>query len=130
METGQEILDRALQLLGYADGCGADENSPRWQALLDRGLAAVNQAYSDLWFLENDGVFTPLTALSEQVLLSSRGAGDILPYGVAMFLAQSEGDGDNQRLYASLYNQKRASAARRPRRRQDTLFGREDVCGL
>ena len=40
METGQEILDRALQLLGYADGCGADEDSPRWQALLDRGLAA------------------------------------------------------------------------------------------
>ena len=130
METGQEILDRALQLLGYADGCGADEDSPRWQALLDRGLAAVNQAYSDLWFIENDGVFTPLTALSGQVLLSSRGAGDILPYGVAMFLAQSEGDGDNQRLYASLYNQKRSAAARRPRRRQDTLFGREDVCGL
>ena len=56
---------------------------------------------------------------------------DILPYGAAMFLAQSEGDGDSQRLYAALYNQKRAGAAGRPLRVRDTLFGWEedDGCG-
>ena len=43
------------------------------------------------------------------------------PYGVAMFLAQAEGDGTNQQYYASLYQQKRNAVRRYPRRRQDVL---------
>ena len=38
-----------------------------------------------------------------------------------MFLAQSEGDGENQQFYSSLYQQKRNAVKRPPVRRVDTL---------
>ena len=46
---------------------------------------------------------------------------DVMPYGVAMLLALSEGDGDNQLLYAGLYNRKRAACGAATRRR-NVLF--------
>lgn len=48
-------------------------------------------------------------------------ARDILPYGVAMLLAAAHGDGDNQQLFASLYDQKRVSVRSGYERRTDTL---------
>lgn len=130
MTTGKDVLDRVLALLGYTD-LYSDESSPQRQSLLDQGLAALNQAYSDLWFIENRGrPFIPLPNLEAPLRLSRRSCADILPYGTAMFLAQSEGDGDKQTLYAALYNQKRAAAPHRLLRRQDTLFGRNRPCNL
>lgn len=129
MPTGEEILLQALQLLGYAEDWGGPD-APGRAARLRRGLAAVNQAYSDLWHIEAEGEFQPLADLAEAVALSARGARDILPYGTAMFLAQAEGDGDNQALYAGLYNQKRSGAKTRRRRIVDSLFGEERPCGF
>ncbi len=126
MATGQEVLNQALLLLDYTGRYAGGQ-----AAMARRGLAAVNQAYCDLWHIEGRGAFVPLRTLDGVLELSERACADILPYGAAMFLAQSEGDGDSQRLYAALYNQKRAGAAGRPLRVRDTLFGWEedDGCG-
>ena len=47
-----------------------------------------------------------------------------MPYGVAMLIAQSEGDDELQGYYASVYNQKRQAVPRREERIGDMLPGR------
>lgn len=131
--TGRQVLDRAMGLLGY--GTTAALSGP--SELLQRSLAVVNQIYSDLFYAENrdagesqglrrrnaltgeesgtagkigsGGEFVPLIDLMDEIRLSRRAASDVMPYGVAMLLAQSESDGDSQQLFAALYNRKRLS---------------------
>lgn len=119
MKTGRDVLERALRLLNYTDGAGRLDGQ-QYAELFKRGLALVNQIYGDLWFLEREDAFCELIDLSAPLRLSSRCVHDVAPYGVAMLLAQSESDGDNQQLFASLYNQKR-SALHRSVRRRDVL---------
>lgn len=120
MRSGRDILKQALLLLNYTDvyeQLDEDAASP----IAKRGLAAVNQIYGDLWYTGRDDPFLPLTALDEPVLLTDRQAKDVMPFGVAMLLAMSEGDGDNQQVYATIYNRKRM-AAPVTRRRKDVVF--------
>lgn len=119
MTTGKEVLDRAMQLLGYTDLYGQTD-SLQYADLYKRGLPVVNQIYSDLWWSGHAAgtgamrreVFSELSVLEQPLELTPRCITDIAPYGVAMLLAQSMGDGDNQALYASLYAQKRACGSR------------------
>ena len=91
-------------------------------------MAAVNQIYGDLWFTGRKEPFLPLTSLRETLSLSARQLHDVMPYGVAMLLALSEGDGDNQLLYAGLYNRKRAACGAAMRRRNVLFrFAEEDA---
>lgn len=115
MTTGKDILDRVVRLLNYTDSYG-QADSLQYAEIYKRGLTVINQIYSDLWFAERTGPFSELTALDQPLALSARSIHDILPYGVAMLLAQGLGDGDNQALYAGLYNQKRSSICRKTRR--------------
>ncbi len=130
MRSGNDVLEQALHLLGFLDDRDSDPTSP---ALYRRGLAAVNQIYADLWAIgHGNGVVAdqpcfPLTALSEPLNLPDRTVADILPYGVAMLMAQAEGDGEAQELYAALYSQKRSAAVHPPLRRQNVLFHGEGV---
>jgi len=120
MRSGRDILKQALLLLNYTDIYEQlDEDDT--DAVAKRGLAAVNQIYGDLWYTGREDPFLPLTDLDEPVLLTDRQAKDVMPFGVAMLLAMSEGDGDNQQVYATVYNRKRA-AAPITRRRKDVLF--------
>lgn len=122
MRSGRDILVRALLLLDYTDLYEhLDDLEPH--AIETRGLAAVNQIYGDLWYTGREDPFLQLTSLDEPVLLNDRQTKDVMPYGVAMLLAMSEGDGDNQQLYATMYNRKRA-AAPIIRRRKDVLFAK------
>lgn len=117
--TGQQVLEQALALLNYTGSDGrfsSQQTRPVWS----RALFVVNQAYRDLWNVERDDEFVALAQLAETLRLSARAVGDVLPYGVAMLLAQGEGDGDNQAVFSSLYAQKRASLAR-TEQRQDAL---------
>ncbi len=123
MRSGQDVLEQALRLLGYTDIYGQPDGQQHME-LFKRGLAAVNQIYSDLWYTGKEKHFTPLTSLKEPVLLPQKQLEDVMPYGVAMLLALSEGDGDNQQLYAAIYNRKR-TAATACRRRLDVLFRRQ-----
>ena len=127
MCTGQDVLEQALRLLNYTDIYGQLDGQQHTE-LYKRGLAAVNQIYGDLWFTGRKEPFLPLTSLREMLSLSARQLHDVMPYGVAMLLALSEGDGDNQLLYARLYNRKRAACGAAMRRRNVLFrFAEEDA---
>ena len=127
MCTGQDVLEQALRLLNYTDIYGQLDGQQHTE-LDKRGLAAVNQIYGDLWFTGRKEPFLPLTSLRETLSLSARQLHDVMPYGVAMLLALSEGDGDNQLLYAGLYNRKRAACGAAMRRRNVLFrFAEEDA---
>lgn len=107
--TGQEMLNRALLLLGYSDAQGnvADEERVKLRA-----LSVLNTVYSDLFYILFDEGFKPLVTLSQKIELPERVLQDVMPYGVASFLAMSESDGDNQQVYTVLYNRKRTAINR------------------
>ena len=106
--TGRNVLQQALGLLGYQNM----EELTGQSEILQRGLMAVNQIYADLHYITTLRPHQPLAGLSEELLLPERAAVDIMPYGVAMLLAQTESDGDNQQLFAELYNRKLSSLSR------------------
>lgn len=106
--TGLDVIQRALLLLNYTDESGRADSRISG-AVSARGLSIVNQLLADAHAEAPDTPFTPLQAITEALPCSDRVAVDVLPYGVAMLLAQGEGDGDNQSTFAALYNQKRAA---------------------
>lgn len=118
--TGQEVFRQALRLLGYTDTLG-DPDSAQNTEVYKRGLAVINQLVCDLSLSESGSMAAPLTSLRQDLPLLERTARDVLPYGVAMLLAAAQGDGDNQQLFAALYDQKRVSVRNGYERRTDTL---------
>lgn len=121
MHTGMKVLRRVLELLGYVDTYGSADTVQDAE-LLRRALTAINQITAELWFQEQgEAAFTPITSLQQTIPLSDRACHTVLPYGVAMLLAQNEGDGDRQALYASLYNARRSTVGTTVTRRVDTL---------
>lgn len=103
--TGRQLFQQALQLLGYTNNFGISNES----ALMQRGLGIVNAIYSDLFYACGKKEFKPVPDMDSEIILPERVLNDCFVYGLAMMLAQSENDGDNQQLYAALYNQKRAA---------------------
>lgn len=123
MTTGREVLERALYLLGYTDHTG-NLDGMQSAELFRRGLPVLNQLYCDLWQIERRGPFCELRSAEEPLRLSVRAVNDILPYGVAMLLADFTGDAANQSKFAALYNQKRSAAGKPAARVRDVLPGR------
>ena len=115
--NGKQMLERAAVLLNYTDG----EGHPADDAMRRRAIGVINQIAADLWYAGTGaGEWQPLTRLEDSILLDERTVRDVMPYGVAMLMAQSEGDADNQALFAAIYNRKRAAAGGIARR-QDIL---------
>ncbi len=109
--TGKEMLKKALTLLGYIDG----EGHVQHEAVINRlSLDVVNTVYCDLWYECTKKDFIPLGSLSEEIdptgsVITHRMLHDIMPYGVAAFMAQSNSDGDNQQLWMTIYNRKKCA---------------------
>ncbi len=103
--TGQEVLERALALLGYTDTRGEPDAAVAAE-LYKRGLPLLDQLCTDLAAAEGRAP-SPVTTVYQPIPLSEGVARGVLPYGVAMLLAAARGDGDNQRLYSALYTAKR-----------------------
>lgn len=104
--TGYELYRQALSLLNYSapdGGVTADAD------LHKRALPVINQIYADLWGIRSTEQFFPLASLTQQINLDSYTLTNVMPYGVAMLIAQTDGDGENQAVYATLYNQRRSS---------------------
>ena len=119
--TGKEMMDRAVQLGGYTNRDGVPD-SLRDADLYKRGLAFVNQIYADLFFGEQPvGNFEPLTSMDVEIPLSERCVHDVMPYGVGMLLAQSEGDATTQSMLSFIYNQKRSGVFKTSRKIIDAL---------
>ena len=112
MVTAKDVLERAMQLCGYVNREGVPDRL-RDADIYKRGLAMVNQIFSDMFFAEiPEGEFHPLRGMGEAIPLSARCVNDCMPYGVAMLLAGAEGDAANQRMFSLAYNQKRAGGVK------------------
>ena len=99
--TAGQVFNRALTLLGYVTDSHND-------GLKSRAIAAINAAYVDVCRAQMCE-FEPIKTLADELLVDQKIAADVLVYGVAMFIAQSEGDAENQAVFCDLYNRKRAS---------------------
>ncbi len=109
MKTGKDVVDRALRLLGYTNTFG-EVDSGQDAEIFKRASASLNQVFFDLYRIENNTPYTGESlSLTEIIPLSTNTVNDIMPYGVAMFIAQSEGNGDAQGMFAELYNMKRSA---------------------
>jgi hypothetical protein len=103
----KNIIDKAMALLGYADIEG-NTDSARFQLA---SITAVNAIYSDLYYLNTKTDFKPITSANDSVNLEERVLNDVMPYGVASFIAQNMGDTVNQQFYSQMYNLKRKSVS-------------------
>ena len=118
--TGKEAFRRALQLLNYTDADGEPDSAAAGE-LYKRGLAIVDQLCTELSEAETGRAAPPLYSLGQALPLTDRTARQILPYGIAMLLAAGRGDGDNQRLFAALYTEKRTTVRAAGERLTDVL---------
>lgn len=100
-----ELLNNALKMLGYTDSTGNVELSGR---IRNNAIITVNLVYSDLWKTVSEETFKPIKSLDEEILLPQKATDECFLYGLAMHIARSENDGDQQQFYAALYNAKRS----------------------
>lgn len=106
--NAMSLFEKAMEMLGYASAEGISGRDD----MLKKALTLINNVYAELHyaFVQRQGEednFVPLANINDSLNLPTVVLNDIAPYGVAMYLAQSEGDADNQSLYASIYNQKK-----------------------
>lgn len=107
--TGREMINHAMALLGYTDRIGAYNNG----TLEARAVTILNAVYNDLYTPSDHRMaYEPITDINQEIRMPVETLQDCMAYGVAMWLAQTENDGDNQQLFRSIYNQKRAHLTR------------------
>lgn len=105
--TGEQIIAKAIFLLGYNDMFG-NTNDARFQVTAKN---ALNFIYSDLFYINQTKGFKEIEGFSDEIELPERALFDVMPYGVAAFIAQAMGDGENQQYFSQLYNLKRKALA-------------------
>lgn len=101
----KELLNNALKMLGYTN---ADGNAELTTRIRNSAIVTVNLVYSDLWKTTSREAFRPIKSLDDEILLPQRVTDECFLYGLAMHIARSENDGDQQQYFAHLYNAKRA----------------------
>ena len=105
--TGNDIVNRALGLLGYAENNG---NLQLTQRILQKSLPLVNMVYGDI--ARMCGIKKQrLDNLSEQFEISDKAA-DVFACGVASYIANSEGDDNAQAFWAAEYQNRRPTLSR------------------
>jgi hypothetical protein len=106
--TGTEVLNNGLQLLGYSDSNG---NAHLTQVIRNRALTIVNLVYMEL--SRNCGIEnTALFSLSDDVKLPERVLIEVMPCGVAMYVANAENDFNAEAFWSKEYNAKRTTLSR------------------
>jgi len=101
--TAAKIIDKAILLLGY----DTLKNTGSISGFEQSALTALNTVYADVFYLCNKEGFQEITDASQPVNMPENVVFDIMPYGVAAFLASSQGDSDNQLFFSRIYNLKR-----------------------
>ena len=117
--TGEELLRQALYLLNYTNNRG-EIDTRNSEELIRRGVPIVNAVLADVLPIAGEPG-SAIGTLEDTLPVAEDTAVRVMVYGVAMWLAQSEADGDNQQLMASIYNQKRNAIRRSPGRVADVL---------
>lgn len=100
-----ELLNDTLRMLGYSESNG---NVQLPQRVRNSAVVTINLVYEDLWNICYDEPFVPIKNFSDEIVLPDKVPKSTVMYGLAMYIAQSENDGDQQQLYAHLYNAGRA----------------------
>lgn len=106
--TGSEILNQALSLLGYSEENG---NSHLTQTIRNRALPIINLVSAEL-SRNCDITFYPLKSLDDELKFPERALNEVMPSGVAMYIAQAEGDNASQAFWGTEYNAKRLTLSR------------------
>ena len=106
--TGAQILTESLKLLGYSENNG---NAHLTQTVRNRALSILNLVYAEL-ARTCEVKFTALTSLSDDVNLPGRALNEIMPCGVAMYIANAEGDSSAQAFWGAEYNAKRTTLSK------------------
>ena len=116
--TGFDVVERALTLLNYTTPTGvadAQQNAEQ----LRRGLPIVNTVLVDICHIQRVPIVQQ-ESLADPLPVDEDIALRVMVPGVAMYLAQTENDGDNYNRYAAEYSSRRSSVAGESRRVQDT----------
>ena len=101
--TAANIFLRAVSLIGYT-------GDSHIESMKQRAIPLVNAAYINVCRAKNIE-FTPIKSMSDSLALEEELALDVMVYGLAMFIAQSEGDDEISAFFCDLYNRKRGSLA-------------------
>lgn len=94
--TGKSLLDKAIQLLGYA----YDDDLHR------PALTYINQVCTDLRLAGGLEV-KEVETLTDKLTLPEWVLRDVAVYGLAMWLALYRGDGERNQFFEQMYSQKR-----------------------
>lgn len=97
--TLHEAFYESMKLCGYVGGDGVIDNDNTLPKLLCFG----NSCLSEL----TEGEFQPFETIDDEIPLDNRVIYDCFVYGLAMWLALHNNDGDTQQIMASLYEQKK-----------------------
>lgn len=108
--TGYEVVQQALTLLNYTTPTGDTDNGLNAEQLR-RSLPILNTVLADLLKVAGKPM-QKVADLQEELPLDEYVAMLAAVPGVAMHLAQSEGDGDSYNRWATEYVQRRRMAAR------------------
>lgn len=106
--TAKDIISKAIITLGYNDEQGNTSDS-RFQIASKN---ALNIVYSDLFYCLNSEGFEEIKSLTDEIKLPERILNNVMPYGVAAFIAESIGDGEKQQFFIAIYNKKRMQTTR------------------
>ena len=117
--TGMDIVERALMLLNYTTPAGVADMAQNAEQLR-RALPIVNTVLMDVRHIQR---LEPVQvgSLSEELPLDADLCWRVMVPGVAMYLAQSENDGDNYNRFSLEYAQRRSSVPKEERRIQDVI---------
>ncbi len=96
--TGYDIYKKVLSISGYS---ALDQADFSQQVILERMPDIINQICFDLKIPTVNELENTIEATQKQI--------DALCYGVAMLLAVSEGETEKNKLFAQIYNAKRAA---------------------
>ncbi len=116
---GTDVVERALALLNYTDRRGKVDKKQAAE-IYGRCLPLLNSVLADLLFIKRQPL-VEMASIMDDVPLDEATVIGVMLYGVAMMMAQSESDGDNQQLFAALYNQKRNTVTRENGRFEDKI---------
>lgn len=116
--TGRDLVHSALLKLNYTSVSGAVDVEQNTD-LMRRGRDAVEYVVADLRHVMGEEPVV-IESIDDDLPLSDGVCVRVAVWGVAMLLAASESDGDNQSYCAAMYNQLRGSVSK-PTVRLDTL---------
>ena len=105
--TGNDILQRALGLLGYAENNG---NTQLTQRILQKALPLTNLVYGDIARMCGMEKET-IDSLSDEFEISNNAA-DVFACGLASYIAATEGDDNAHAFWAAEYNARRTTLSK------------------